>query len=170
MLASRVAHASAKGRSRESGYRTIVWVYPKVATKIFRATSRLRRHYLIRSRPASTTYENAKLCTRATFWGSPSLPTTKARAVGFLGRTRIAPTSNGMSGEARLAKCLGLASVACKRSRSAAGNRWMLGINGLHKWNGDSADFSSRHGRLCYNFYRLIRIAPSKGSSFVPIP
>ena len=91
MLASRVAHASAKGRSRESGYRIIVWVYPKAATKTFRAPSRLSRHYLIRSRPASTTYENAKLCTWATFWGSPSLPTTKGRAVGSFGRTASLP-------------------------------------------------------------------------------
>jgi hypothetical protein len=101
MLASRVAHASAKGRSRESGYRAIVWVYLKVAAKTFRAPS--RRYCLIRSRPASTICEMLELCTRATFWGFPSLPTTKARAAGFSGRIRIAPTSNGMSGEASLA-------------------------------------------------------------------
>ena len=35
MLASRVAHASAKGRSRESGYRTIVWVLSEGRHKNF---------------------------------------------------------------------------------------------------------------------------------------
>jgi hypothetical protein len=38
MLASRVAHASAKGRSQQSGLPKPSWAYAKVAAKIFRTS------------------------------------------------------------------------------------------------------------------------------------
>ena len=38
MLASRVAHASAKGRSQQSGLPKPSWVYAKLATKTFRTS------------------------------------------------------------------------------------------------------------------------------------
>jgi len=124
MLASRVARASAKGRSQQSGALKLSSVYTNLARKFFGPVP-----------PKAALLDPVATCSigekcAVMIWGH-ALPICSENLEGYSG---MAPTP------------------------------FELGNQGLTQLKKATADFPSRWRRLCYNFYKLIPIAPSKAA------
>jgi hypothetical protein len=123
MLASRVAHASAKGRSRESGYRAIVWLYPKVCHENFSSQLPLKATLLDPVATCFNDLRNVGALHQGNILGL-SIPANDEGESGWFFRQN--PHRSHVQWDVRgseLGKCFRLASVACKRFR-AVGQQW----------------------------------------------